>query len=81
MGKGNAKGAGMVQMSVASSTNTSQTATLAHDQMTPMHANQDADYYGDNMETLRDDPWNTCKCEASAKIGLILTVFANFGRF
>jgi len=45
----------MVQMSVASSTDASQTATLAHDPMTPMHASQFADHYGDNMEALEDD--------------------------
>lgn len=42
----------MVQMSVASSTDASQTATLAHDATTPQHAHHYADQYDDNLENI-----------------------------
>ena len=48
-------------MSVASSTDASQTATLAHDHMTPQHANLSADQCDDNLDGIsgkRNRVWN-----------------------
>jgi len=64
----------MVQMSVASSTDASQTATLAHDQMTPLHASQFADQY-DDMEALDDgvqgiELWDSKKVHYGVDVGV-----------
>ena len=67
----------MVQMSVASasSTDASQTATLAHDHVTPLHASrQGADQYDDTLEaaeqgTYEIEPWDGDKIDESARLG------------